>query len=149
MIFNLRFGPRGTSTLTTSPRLWPTSALPIGDSFESLSSVGIGLGRADDLELLRVARLLVLDVDPDADRDHVGVDVLLVDHGGAAHPLLELGDPLLEQRLLVLGVVVLGVLHDVAELASLLDPLGNLAALDGGHVFELLAELLQTLLGDQ
>ena len=75
--------------------------------------------------------------------------MLLVDHRGAAQPLLELGDPLLEHRLLVLGVVVLGVLRDVAELARLLDPLGDLAALVGGQVLELLAELLETLLGDQ
>ena len=75
--------------------------------------------------------------------------MLLVDDGCPADALLEMGDPLLEQRLLVLGVVVLGVLHDVAELASVLDPLGDLATLHGRHVLELLAELLQTLLGDE
>ena len=53
----------------------------------------------------------------------------LVDDGRAAEPLLELRDPLLEHGLLVLGVVVLGVLGDVAELARLLDALGDLTAL--------------------
>src|SRR4051794_4208874 len=35
------FGPRGVSTVTTSFLLLPTSALPIGDSFESLCSIGL------------------------------------------------------------------------------------------------------------
>ncbi len=38
---------------------------------------------------------------------------------------------MLEHRLLVLGVVVLGVLGDVAELARHLDPLSDLTALLG------------------
>ena len=129
MILSFFFGPRGTSTVTTSLRLWPIRALPIGDSLESLCSSRVGLGRADDLEFLRVAGFLVFDVDDRAELDLVGAERLLVDHGGAAQPLFELGDPLLEQRLLVLGVVVLGVLGDVAELARLLDPLRDLAPL--------------------
>ena len=63
--------------------------------------------------------------------DFVCADVLLVDDRGSAQALFELGDALLEQRLLVLGVVVLGILGDVAELARLLDPLGDLASLRG------------------
>jgi hypothetical protein len=47
----------------------------------------------------------------------------------------------LEHRLLVLGVVVLRVLGDVAELARLLDALGDLATLDGREVLDLLFEL--------
>jgi hypothetical protein len=38
---------------------------------------------------------------------------------------------MLEHRLLVLGVVVLGVLRDVAEFARNLDPLGNIPSLLG------------------
>src|SRR3954462_9195732 len=41
VIFSLRAGPRGTCTLTVSPRLWPSSARPTGDSFESLLSAGL------------------------------------------------------------------------------------------------------------
>ena len=149
VILSLRFGPRGTSTVTTSPRLWPTSALPIGDSFESLSSVGSASAEPTIWNFFESPDFWSLTWTRTPTETDVGVDVLLVDDGRAAHPLLELGDPLLEQGLLVLGVVVLGVLHDVAELARLLDPLGDLAALDGGHVLELLAELLQPLLGDQ
>ena len=36
VIFSSRAGPRGTCTCTTSPRLWPISALPTGDSLEIL-----------------------------------------------------------------------------------------------------------------
>ncbi len=66
------------------------------------------------------------------------------------HPqlLLQLGDPALEHRLLVLGVVVLGVLGDVAELPRLLDPLGDLATLLGREQLELVLELLQTFWGE-
>ncbi len=53
--------------------------------------------------------------------------------------------PRLEHRLLVLRVVVLGVLGDVAELARLLDALGDLAALLGGQEVELRLELLESL----
>jgi hypothetical protein len=75
--------------------------------------------------------------------------MLLVDDGRPANALFEVGDPLLEQSLLVLRVVVFGVLHDVAELARLLDAGGHLATLHGGEVVELLAEPVQPLLGDQ
>ena len=51
------------------------------------------------------------------------------------------GDPVLEHRLLVLCIVVLRVLGDVTELASLLDALGYLAALRGRKVLDLLLEL--------
>ena len=41
-------------------------------------------------------------------------------------PLLELGDPALDEGLLVLGVLVLGVLGQVAVLLGVVDPLGDL-----------------------
>ena len=49
---------------------------------------------------------------------------------------------MLEHGLLVLGVVVLGVLGDVAELACLLDALGHLAPLDGREVLDLFLQLV-------
>ena len=70
------------------------------------------------------------------------VIVLLRDHARVAEPLLERGDAVLEQRLLVLRVVVLRVLGDVAELARGLDPVGDLAALVVREVLDLLLELL-------
>ena len=52
---------------------------------------------------------------------------------------------MLEHRLLVLRVVVLGVLGDVAELARDADPLGDLAALVVLQVVDLLLQLLVAL----
>src|SRR5262249_13164891 len=56
-------------------------------------------------------------------------------------PLLQRRDPVLQERLVVLRVVVLGVLGDVAELARDADPVGDLAPLLGPQVLELLCEL--------
>src|SRR5262249_37711931 len=81
--------------------------------------------------------------------DGLGVELLVVDHRGPPQPVLQRGDPLLEHRLLVLGVVVLGVLRDVPELPRLLDAVSNLAALVVLEVLEFLLELLEPLGGDQ
>ena len=66
----------------------------------------------------------------------------------AAKALLELGDPLLEQGLLVLRVVVLGVLGDVTELARLLDALGDLAPAHGRKLGDIGLELFEAFLCD-
>ena len=52
---------------------------------------------------------------------------------------------MLEHRLLVLRVVVLGVLGDVAELARDADPLRDFAALFAPQEVDLLLELLESL----
>ena len=54
----------------------------------------------------------------------------------------------LEHGLLVLGVVVLGVLGDVAELARLLDALGDLAPLHGREVLDLFLQLVVSFGGE-
>ena len=56
-------------------------------------------------------------------------------------------DPALDERLLVLGVLVLGVLAEVAVLLGIVDPLGDLGPLDIDHVLELRAELLEAFFG--
>ena len=91
---------------------------------------------------------MVLDVDDHADRDRIGVDGLLVDDDRAAEALLELGDPLLEQGLLVLRVVVLGVLGDVTELTGLLDALGDLAPARGRKLGDVGLKLFEAFLCD-
>src|SRR5262249_40004302 len=78
----------------------------------------------------------------------LGGDVLGVDHARVAQLLLEPEDARLELRLLVLGVVVLRVLGDVAELARLLDALGHLPTLDRREVLDLLLQLLKALFGE-
>ena len=81
--------------------------------------------------LERLLRLDVAELDVGAERD----DVLRVSFfsitRAVQEPLLELRDPVLEHRLLVLRVVVLGVLGDVAELTRDADAVGDLAALVG------------------
>src|SRR5262249_13887173 len=109
----------------------------------------VRLGGSDDLELLRLAGLLVLDVDHGADANRLGVDLLVVDDRGPAQAVLKRSDPLLEHGLLVLRVVVFGVFSDVPELPRLLDAIRNLAALVVLQVLELLLELFEPLGGDQ
>jgi hypothetical protein len=70
-----------------------------------------------------------------------------LDDGRHAQLLGQLRDAALEHRLLVLGVVVLGVLGDVPELPRLLDAFGHLAALLGGQQLELGLELRPGLQG--
>src|ERR687889_1452962 len=77
---------------------------------------------ADDLER---PLLPILANDPEGHRgpevDCVFLDLGRVDHPHVAHPALELADPALQQALFVLGVVVLGVLRDIPEIAGLTD----------------------------
>ena len=134
--------PRGVATSTVSPFLWPMIALPTGDSFESFSSAGIRLGGADDAVLDGLLRVDVAQAHVRADGHDVLRDLPLLDHAGGREPLLELRDPRLEHRLLVLRGVVLGVLGDVAELAGDLDPLGDLAPTLGREILDLALELL-------
>ena len=143
VIFSSRFLPLGSVTLTVSPFLRPSSALPTGDSLESRFSDGVGLGRADDRVLQRLAGSLVLDGHLRADADDVAGELGRVDHRRGAQLVLERRDARLEHRLLVLGVVVLGVLRDVAELARFLDALGDLAALVVREVLDLGLQLVE------
>ena len=106
---------------------------------------GLGLGRADDRE--RLLAVGALDRDGRADLDVVG-RVVLVDDRGVLDERLEGLDPALDERLLVLGVLVLGVLREVAVLLGVVDPVGDLGPLDRDHLVELRAELLETVLGE-
>ena len=88
---------------------------------------GLGLGRADDRERFLAVR--ALDRDGRADLDVVG-RVVLVDDRGVLDQRLERLDPALDERLLVLGVLVLGVLGQVAVFLGVVDPVGDLGPLD-------------------
>src|SRR2546430_7575418 len=105
----------------------------------------VGLGRADDVVSDGLLGADVAQLHLRADRDDVLGDVLLRDDAGVAHPLLERCDAVLEQHLLVLGVVVFGVLRDVAELPRNADPLGNLAAFRGRELLDFALQLLEAL----
>src|SRR6201996_2301298 len=103
---------------------------------------GVGLGRPDDLEFLRIAGFLVFHVDDRAEADFVAGDRVLVDDRGPTQPLLELGDPGLEQGLFVLRVVVFGVLGDIAEFTGLLDARRDLTPFGRREELDFLFQLL-------
>ena len=128
VIFSLRAGPRGTGTDDDLAALVAEQRLADRRLVRELAARR-GWPRRSRRSCtscdLSVFWSLTWTVTPT--RHDVGVHVLLVDDAGGAQLVLEVGDLLLEHRLLVLGVVVLGVLGDVAELARLLDPLGDLA----------------------
>src|ERR1041385_7373169 len=67
----------------------------------------IRLRRADDVVFEGLLRVDVAQLHVRADRDDVLRDALLVDHARVTQALLERRDPMLEQHLLVLRVVVL------------------------------------------
>src|SRR5687767_3008521 len=104
--------------------------------------------RADDVVLEGLLRLDVAELHVGAEGDDVLRDLLLLDHAGRQEALLELGDPMLEHRLLVLGVVVLRVLGDVAELPGDPDAVGHLPPLVAAEVVDLLLQLLVSLFGE-
>jgi hypothetical protein len=105
----------------------------------------LGLGRADDRELL--GSVGAFDVDRRADLDVIG-RMVLVDDRGVLDQRLEGLDAALHERLLVLGVLVFGVLGQVAVFLGVVDPIGDLGPLDRDHLVELRAELLETVLGE-
>src|SRR5215203_251883 len=119
-------------------------------SVAELPARRVRLVGADDLE----RPLLPLPAgDPEGDRgtevDRVFLGLRRVDHLHVAYPALELTDPALQQALLVLRLVVLGVLRDVPELPGLPDAVGDLLATHLGQVREFILELLQTLRGNE
>src|SRR5215212_1089126 len=104
----------------------------------------------DDLE--RPLLPLLAD-DPEGHRgpevDSVSLDRGRVDHRHVAYPALELTDPALQQALLVLGVVILGVLRDVPEIAGLTNTIGDFLATRVCKVCQLFLELLEPLRGNE
>ena len=123
--------------------------MPIGDSFESLCSAGLASAEPTIWNFCDLPDFWSLTWTT-APTSTCSVSMCFSSITVARRSLLlELGDPLLEHRLLVLGVVVFGVLGDVAELAGLLDPLGDLPPLVVLEVLELFLELLEPIWGDQ
>src|SRR5215210_702951 len=105
---------------------------------------------ADDLE----RSLLTLPADdPEGHRgpkvDRVFLDLGRVDHPHVAHPALELADTALQQALLVLGVIVLGVLRDIPEIAGLTDAICDFLAPRVREVCKFFLELLEPLGGNK
>src|SRR6478672_3872633 len=106
---------------------------------------GARLGRSDDREgLLAIG---ALDRDRRPDLDVVG-RVVLVEDRRVLDERLERLDPTFDERLLVLGVLVLRVLGQVAVLLRIVDAVGDLGTLDRHHLLELGAKLLEAVSGE-
>ena len=145
MILNFTTEPRGVVDLDGLALLVADDCLPHRRLVRELLLGRIGLGGADDVVLDGLLRVDVAEADDGADRDHALRDVLGVDHAGVREALLELGDLLLDHRLLVLRVVVLRVLRDVTELARGANALGDLAPPLGAQSVQLLLQGLVAL----
>src|SRR6266536_2506962 len=128
--------------------LLPDDRLADGRLVRELVLGRVRLRGADDTVLDRLLRIEVAQLDLRADRDDVLRDVLLVDHPRVAQPLLERGDAVLQQGLLVLRVVVLGVLGDIPEFTRHADAIRDLAALVVGEILDLLLQLLVAFWGE-
>src|ERR671916_2198866 len=132
------------------PHLAPEDGAADGRGVGELAVRRVGLVGPDDLEGPLV---LLAPAAGDPQRD-AGAEVhgVCVGRGGVYHlrvpdAALYLPDPALQQALLGLGVVVLGVLRDVPELPCLPDAVGDLTATHLGEVAELLLELLEAFRG--
>src|SRR5215204_2950340 len=128
--------------------LLPEDCAADGRLVRELLLEGVRLRGTDDVVLDRLLGGDVTQPDLRSDDDDVLRDLLLVDHAGRQQALLELGDLVLEHCLLVLRMVVLGVLADVAELARDADAVGDLPALVGREILDLVLQLLVTLGGE-
>src|SRR5512141_870705 len=95
------------------------------------------LGGADDGEALLTVAALDVDGRP-----------VLVDDRGVLDQRLERLDPPLDERLLVLGVLVLGVLGQIAVFLGVVNPLRDLGTPDGEHHVQLRPELVEAVLRD-
>jgi hypothetical protein len=74
--------------------------------------------------------------------------MVLVDEDRALDLVLDLRDPPFDEGLLVLGLLVFGVLGEIAVLLGLADARGDLGARDGGHLLELRTQPLEPFPGD-
>src|SRR5438067_1354131 len=59
-----RRSPLAVGNVTSSPRLWPSRALPIGDSFESFISVGLASADPTIMYLVDLFPSLTCTTDP-------------------------------------------------------------------------------------
>src|SRR6185503_166153 len=98
------------------------------------------LSRSDDRVLLFASVGLDRNVAPDLDEI---VLLVLVDDLSVLDHLLEGHDPALEEGLVVLRLLQLGVLGEIAELHGRVDPLGHLGALGRSQLFKLRLQLLE------
>ena len=115
--------------MTFSPTFFFRTALPTGEAWLSFPLVG------SDSLAPTIWNVRSCPFFPTTLQRHGGTKIHRVfrslrgiDHPHVAYPALQLTDPALQQALLVLGIIVLGVLRDIPELASLTDAIRDLPA---------------------
>ena len=134
--------PAGTWTTILSPLRWPRSARPTGDSLEIRPSVGLASVEPTIVKVSPRPRRRP----PRSSRSGRGPSRGARDERRVLDERLERLDPALDERLLVLGVLVLRVLGEVAVLLGVVDPRRDLGPADIGHLGELRAELVEAFL---
>ncbi len=110
-----------------------------------LAGGNVALGATHDGE--HALATVHINGDGGADVDLAGA-LRSIDDGRLGENVADLGNASLHHALLVLRVVVLGVFGNVAKLASNLDALADLGALDGFEVVQLFLELDPTFLSE-
>src|SRR5438034_6618850 len=108
-----------------------------------LGLIGISLRRPDNHVVDLFPGAQVLQAYLGADCHTVRRGPVVINHPGVPQHLLQLQDPPFHKRLLVLGIFVLGVFHQVAELLGLLDPPGDFLAADRLEVSQLLFQFVE------
>ena len=115
----------------------PTSALPTGESIDSLPSPGAASGADDERVVGLLARTSASSTSTRLPNPTTSVCVSTSRTSACQQLLADAEDLRLQVRLVVLGVVVLGVLLEIAPLARGLDALGDLPPGDGLQLLEL------------
>jgi len=69
--------------------------------------------------------------------------VALIDNARIANHALKLKNPSFDERLLLLGILVLRIFGDIAELFGLANPLVDFSTMDGFELIELSLELFE------
>ncbi len=134
-------GPAGAWTVKRSPFLRPISAEPTGDSLLMRPSRGAASAEPTMVKVSSPSPPLMTTFEPMPTLVAVG----LLDHLRVAELQLERGDAALQEGLLLLGVLVLGVLGQVAVELRLVDARGDARTVDGDELVELGLELREAL----
>ena len=137
--------PAGTLTTTFSPFFFPSRARPTGLSFEIRPSAGLASAEPTIVNASLPSGLSTATVEPIWTWSVEWFSSMIVAFLISASSVWIRP---FDEGLLVLGVLVLGVLGQIAVFLGVVDPVGDLGSLHRDHLVELRAELLETLPGE-